>query len=211
MKILSVNVGKPKTVTWKGEQVSTGIFKYPIDGMVQIHALGVVGDGQAEAKFHGGIDKAVYAYPDENRLYWRDFLNRDDVDFGMFGENLTTTGWLDSDMYIGDHWQFGEAVLMPLQPRIPCFKLGLRFGDASVTEHFIKARKFGTYFKVIKEGQVKAGDAIQRIKKSEYDLTIQDVVDNYVLKEKDMGKIRGLLDIPFFPADLKTYFSRFLK
>lgn len=211
MQILSVNAGKPKTVIWKGEQISTGIFKYPLEDEGHIHQLGLTGDKQADEKHHGGADKAVYAYPNEYHNYWKTFLKTKDIAPGMFGENLTTTGWLDEDMYIGDHWQFGEAVLMPLQPRIPCFKIGLRFDDESFTGHFIKARKFGTYFRVIEEGKVKPGDSIQRIKKSEYDLTIQDVVDAYVVKDKDMDKIRGLLDIPFFPQVLKDFFSRFLK
>ncbi len=211
MQILSVNVGQPKTVIWEGRSVSTGIFKSSVDGAVQIHKLGMDGDGQAEPKYHGGIEKAVYAYPNEYREYWIKTLGRDDIAYGMFGENLSTTGWQDSDMYIGDHWQFGEAVLMPLQPRIPCFKVGLRFNDASVTPKFIEARKYGTYFQIIQEGEVKAGDTIQRIKRSEYDLTVQDVVDAYVLKDKDQKKLQGLLDIPIFPDDLKTHFRRFLK
>ena len=128
MKIISVNVGLPRAVIWKGMNVATGIFKTPVDGLVKIDRLNLTGDQQADLTVHGGTDKAVYAYPAEHYEYWRRELPDVTFSWGQFGENLTTEGLSEDILYIGDRLRVGSTILMVTQPRMPCYKLALRFG-----------------------------------------------------------------------------------
>ena len=209
MKIESVNVGMPVDVQWRGETVRTGIFKYPVSGPVMVRQHQVDGDGQADLTVHGGINKAVYVYAAEHYPYWNDYLQTE-VETGAFGENITSSGLIDDNVCIGDEYQFGEAVLMAVQPRLPCGKLGVRFNDPRMTKYFFHARKNGIYFQVKREGMIKKGDEIILLKKSSCSVTIQDVVDNYVLREKDFVKIREITQIPFFPEWFRNEFIEML-
>lgn len=210
-QIISVNRGLPKEVVWQERIVLTGIYKYPTGQPVQIFQLGLEGDGQGDLIHHGGLDKAVYAYPKEHYSYWQTFLNKENLEAAMFGENLTTEGIMETEVYMGDYWQFGTAVLMAVQPRMPCSKLGLRFGDARMTQYFARGRRNGIYFRVIQEGMVQAGDAIQRVKRSAYDITIQDVVDSYASPKKNIERIDQIMSIPFLPQLLKSSFAQMTK
>ncbi len=209
--IRSINIGLPNEVEWQGRKILTGIFKYPTDRPVQIAQLGLEGDGQADLVHHGGLDKAVYAYPVEHYDYWMKFLGKDNLPMGAFGENLTTEGLMDFDIYMGDYWQFGTAILMAVQPRMPCSKLGLRFGDAKMTQHFARARRNGFYFRVIQTGVIQTGDAIHRVKKSAYDITIQDVVDCYANPKKNIERVQQIMSIPFLPELLKSSFAQLIR
>jgi MOSC domain-containing protein YiiM len=163
MRLISVNVAQPRTVEWKGELVETGIFKEPVTGPVAVGRANLQGDRQADLTVHGGLDKAVYAYPSEHFAFWRAELDREDLPWGMFGENLTTEGLVESGVRIGDVFAIGTAQLEVSQPRLPCFKLGLKFGRADMVRRFLKSGRLGFYFRVRREGSLAAGETITRV------------------------------------------------
>lgn len=210
MKIHSVNVGKVETHVWQGKSVETGIFKYPVEGVLPIAKMNVEGDSQADLKHHGGVDKAVYAYAREHYMYWEKALNKT-LEYGVFGENLTTGGLLDESVSVGDQFKMGSTILMAIQPRIPCYKLSLRFNDTQMTKRFMEAQKFGIYFRVIKEGEIQKGSSILLIEKATTNLSIQDVVDCFVSKNKDQDQLKKIIEEPLIPEALTDYFSRFVK
>src|SRR5215813_12670553 len=160
MKIISVNVGLHRTVQWKGEAVSTGIFKAPVSGRLPLRTLNFDGDRQADLSVHGGPDKAVYAYPAEHYAYWRRELPDMTLPWGMFGENLTTEGLQEDTLQIGDRFRIGSTEVVVTQPRLPCFKLGLRFGRDDIVKRFLVSGRMGFYFKVLAECEVAAGDPV---------------------------------------------------
>ncbi len=209
MFIQSVNVGLPRLVSWRGEMVMTGIFKNPVDKALQVTTLQIDGDGQADLVNHGGANKAVYVYASEHYPYWNHFLQKE-VTPGGFGENITTAGLLDKDVFIGDQYRFGSTLLMAVQPRMPCAKLGIRFNDVMMTRHFHLARRNGIYFKVLQEGTIQNGDRIQLVNRSAHNISIQDVVDNYVLKEKDLEKVKLLAETDILPEWFRGEFTKML-
>jgi MOSC domain-containing protein YiiM len=163
MRLISVNVAQPRLVEWKDGLVETGIFKQPVAGTVRVRRTNLDGDRQADLSVHGGVDKAVYGYPSEHYPVWRAELGRDDLGWGMFGENLTTEGLDESGARIGDVFAIGTALLEVSQPRLPCFKLGLKFGRPDMVKRFLKSGRLGFYFRVRREGTLAAGDGIARI------------------------------------------------
>ncbi len=175
MKLVSVNVGLPREVEFNGRTISTGIFKSAVEGPVQMEPLNLEGDGQADLKVHGGIHKAVYAYPYEHYATWQDELGRDDFSMGQFGENLTVQGLLEPEVHIGDQFRIGQALVEVTQPREPCFKLGVRMGDPSFIKTFLHSGRVGFYLRVLQSGQIQAGDAIERIHTDPADVSIRDI------------------------------------
>ncbi len=177
MRVRVVNVGKPRTVAWKGRSVSTGFFKSPVRGDVRLSRLNLEGDGQADLRVHGGAEKAVYAYPWEHYAVWQNEMP--DVVFtpGAFGENLTVEGLLEDAVEIGDQFQVGTAVLTATQPRTPCYKLGVRFGRDDMVRRFALARRPGMYFRVEQEGTLHQGVAITRVAQSGSGLTVLAMFD----------------------------------
>ena len=161
MTLLSVNVGLPRTIEWRGEMVSTAIFKAPVEGSVAVRALNIDGDRQADLTVHGGARKAVYAYPHEHYAFWRGELPDADLEFGAFGENLTVTGLLETDLFPGDILEIGTAALVVTIPRMPCYKLGIRFDRLDMVKRFWRARRCGFYLSVMREGIIAAGDEIR--------------------------------------------------
>ena len=160
MRLISVNVGLPRPVPYQDGIVSTGIYKESVAGPVWVRRLNLDGDGQADLKVHGGEHKAVYAYPLEHYAFWSRELGRNDLGYGQFGENLTVEGLLEEQVNIGDVYRIGKALLQVSQPRAPCFKLGIRMGDAGFVARFAAANCTGFYLRVLEEGRVAAGDAI---------------------------------------------------
>ena len=175
MKILSLNVGRPRLVMRDGEPVSTGIFKEPVAGRVMLRTLNLDGDRQADLSVHGGPQKAVYAYPSEHYSFWKQELPEMDLPWGIFGENFTTDGLLETDTNIGDRFRVGSAELMVTQPRMPCYKLGIRFGRTDMIRRFLISERSGFYFSVLKEGEVGAGDEIELIARNASGLSVVDV------------------------------------
>ena len=169
MRLISVNVGQPRIAEWNGEALETGIFKEAVAGSVRVHRTNVEGDRQADLTVHGGVDKAVYAYPSEHYPFWRATLERADLGWGMFGENLTTEGLDETTVRIGDVFAIGTVELEVSQPRLPCKKLNMKFGRADMGKHFLKSGRLGFYVRVRQEGVLETGDTIRRIFTAETD------------------------------------------
>jgi MOSC domain-containing protein YiiM len=160
IRVVSLNVGLPRKVNSNGHEVITGIFKEPVAGRVMLRRLNLDGDRQADLTVHGGVNKAVYAYPSEHYSYWREQLPSTELPWGAFGENLTTEGLREDEVHIGDRLRVGSALLTVTQPRLPCFKLGLKFGLDDMPKRFLLSQRTGFYLAVVKEGEVRAGDII---------------------------------------------------
>jgi MOSC domain-containing protein YiiM len=175
MKLLSVNVGGLHQIVHRGKTVHTGIYKEPVAGPVRLGALNLDGDGQADLRVHGGVHRAVYAYPFEHYEWWRRELGRADFVYGQFGENFTVTGLLEDDVWIGDVLQIGSARAQVSQPRSPCFKLGIRMNDESVPARFNAAQRCGFYLRVLEEGTVTAGDTIARVSRGDGGMSVRQI------------------------------------
>ena len=173
-RVVSLNVGAVRHVEWQGREVSTGIWKSPVDGRLDLRGVNFAGDDQADRTVHGGPDKAVYAYAREDYDYWRgEGMNAHDA---MFGENLTTEGIDLTACIVGERWAVGSTTLEVAQPRLPCYKLGIRVGDATFLRRFLAAQRVGAYLRVIAEGDVGAGDAIDVISRPAHAVTLRDMV-----------------------------------
>lgn len=158
--LISLQVGVPRIVTRDGQEVSTGIFKSPVEKRVRMRSLNLDGDRQADLSVHGGANKAVYVYPSEHYPYWKNELPGVDLPWGAFGENLTTSGLLEGTVCIGDRFTIGTAEVVVTQPRLPCFKLNLKFDREDMVKRFLASRRTGFYLRVLREGEVGAGDEI---------------------------------------------------
>lgn len=206
MKLISVCVGLPREVIWKGKPVTTGIFKQPVSDRVLMQTLNLEGDRQADLTVHGGVDKAIYAYPAEHYAYWRQELPDQELPWGAFGENLTIEGLLETSVNIGDCFRIGTAEVMVTQPRFPCFKLNLKFGRDDMVKRFLNSYLSGIYFSVLREGEIGAGDAIELVKRDENNVTVADIVKIYV-RQADDDLVRRAVQVPALAASLKTYFQ----
>jgi MOSC domain-containing protein YiiM len=206
MKIVSLNVGMPRTVRYMDRDVVTGIFKSPVPGLLLLRRLNLDGDHQADLENHGGRNKAVYAYPSEHYELWRRELSDMDLPWSMFGENLTTEGLTEEDACIGDHSRIGDAVVKVTQPRIPCYKLGIRFGRPDIVKRFLASRRSGIYFAVVEEGLVNAGDAIERVGESEHRISIADVNRAYVSARDNLPLARRIVSLEILPRGLHDEF-----
>ena len=178
-RLRSVCVGRPRDVEWHGKAVTTSIFKEPVEGRVRVNRLNIAGDEQSDLTVHGGVDKAVYAYPSEHYAYWAEQLPGFSLPWGAFGENLTTDGLLESEIRIGDRLRIGTAEFAVTQPRMPCYKLGVRFDRADMVKRFLRSGRSGFYLKVLTEGEIGAGDAITLIARDEYGTSVAEVVALY--------------------------------
>ncbi|MBD2037888.1 MOSC domain-containing protein [Leptolyngbya sp. FACHB-321] len=208
MKIVSVNVGLPREVTWKGKTVSTGIFKAPVSDRVMVRSLNLDGDGQADLTVHGGVDKAVYVYPFEHYDYWRDELPNTELTLGNFGENFTTTGMREEDLNIGDRFQIGDVELMVSQPRMPCYKLGIRFGRPDMVKRFPASRRTGFYFRVLQEGEVGVGDTLELVSRDENNITVADITQLYINAEGNPELLHRAAQLEALPKSWRNYFQR---
>lgn len=209
MKLLSVSVGLPREVEWKGKLVLTSIFKTPVTGGIRVRTLNLDGDKQSDLSVHGGIDKAVYAYPSEHYAFWHEQLPGVELPWGAFGENLTTEG-LDEQIRIGDRVRIGSAELIVTQPRMPCFKLGIRFKDPTIIKRFLQSGRTGFYFSVAVEGEVSAGDAIELIGRAQNSLTVADIASLYATDAANQETLRRASELPSLPAAWRDYFRKYL-
>ena len=199
MRVESVNVGMPREVEWHGRKVLTGIFKSPVATRLMVRRLNIDGDGQADLTVHGGPDKAIYAYPSEHYGYWTERLGRE-LTPGIFGENLTTAGLLEDAVCIGDEFRVGTARLIVTQPRLPCYKLGIRFDDPGIVKSFMQAGKPGIYFAVREEGAVEPGDPIECIAEDGSRITVAEMFRLVLERDPDPGALRRLLGVPALAA-----------
>jgi MOSC domain-containing protein YiiM len=210
MKILSVNVSLPKPVSWRGRRIMTGIFKEPVERRVAVRRHNLAGDGQADLSVHGGPEKAVYAYPSEHYPFWRRDLELETLAWGAFGENLTTEGWWEDEVHIGDRFRAGTAELVVTQPRMPCFKLALKFDRDDIVERFLESDRPGIYFAIAKEGELEAGDALERIHEDPRHVTVVDVVRLYLDRhgKSDPDLLRRAVEVEALASGWREHFRK---
>lgn len=208
MKLLSVNVGLPREIDWNGRIVRTSIFKEPVTGRVRVARLNVNGDQQSDLTVHGGPDKAVYAYPSEHYPFWRSELPGMDLAWGVFGENFTTDGLDEETLHIGDRLRVGSAELLVTQPRMPCFKLGIRFDRSDMVKRFLQSGRTGFYFAVLKEGEVAAGDSIELLERDEHNIPVADVVNLYRGDASNQELLHRVSELPSLPNSWREYFRK---
>ncbi len=204
MKVVSVNIGLPRQVAWKGMIVSTGIFKEPVHRTVEVKTLNLEGDRQADLSVHGGPDKAVYAYPVEHYAHWQAELPDMALSWGMFGENITIEGLMEDTVNIGDQLQIGSVVLMVTQPRVPCYKLALRFDRDDMTKRFLRSGRSGFYLSVLQEGNLSAGDNVELLRRDPRRVTVADISRLYLGQTKEPDLLRRSIRLDALPEGWKA-------
>ena len=209
-KLVSVNVGQPRDITWRGQTVFTGIWKEPVDGPRTVRHLNVDGDGQGDRQGHGGEQRAVFVYQLDSYRYWQDQMHRDDFTFGQFGENFTVEGLGDDDVCIGDRYRIGEAEFEVTQPRVTCFRVGMRLGEPEMPNLLVAHHRPGFYFRVIKEGHVAAGDEIVRTIRGRHELSVADVDALLYLPDRDVSMLREAVDVPALSPGWQQSFAELL-
>jgi len=208
LRILSINVGLPREVQWRGKTVTTSIFKAPISGRIRVNRLNVAGDQQSDLTVHGGPDKAVYVYPAEHYAFWRAELPGVALSWGAFGENLTTEGLLEDAIRIGDRLQIGTAEFSVTQPRMPCFKLAIRFDRADMVKRFLLSGRTGFYLNVSQEGEVGAGDQVRVIGHDGAAITVADIVGLYAADGANQDLLHRASELPALPETWRDYFRK---
>lgn len=206
MKIVSINVGLPRTVLWHEQVVQTSIFKSPVSGPVMLYKLNLEGDHQSDLQNHGGRSKAVYAYPAEHYDFWREELAVPELGWGAFGENLTIEGIREEDTYIGDVFRVGQALLMVTQPRIPCYKLGIRLDRDDIVKRFLASNRSGIYFSVMEEGRIAIGDAVERIQVDEHRISVIEINRAVAKGGEHISVMRRALQHRVLPSGLREHF-----
>ena len=208
MKIISINVGRPRLVMRNDEPVSTGIFKEPVAGRVMLRTLNLDGDRQADLSVHGGPEKAVYVYPSEHYAFWKRELPDMDLPWGMFGENFTTEGMFETDINIGDRFRIGSAEVMVTQPRMPCYKLGIRFGRTDIIKRFLVSERTGFLLSVLKEGEVGVDDEFELFDKNASGVRVVDVTRLYSSDKHNVDLLRRAIATEVLPDSWRDYFRK---
>ncbi len=205
--LISVNVGIPREVAWEGRSVTTGFLKTRVDGPVALRQHNLDGDRQADLSVHGGPTKAVYVYPTQHYDFWRRELGDGDLAWGGFGENFTVEGFDEEAVCIGDEFRVGSARVVVTEPRMPCFKLGIRFGRADMVKRFLKSQRTGFYFGVVEEGVVQAGDELERVAEHLDRLRVADVTRLYTTERTNETLLRKASSVLVLPEKWRTYFQ----
>jgi len=214
MKLVSVNVGQPRAVTWHGRNVTTAIFKQPVNGRVALRRLNLDGDRQADLSVHGGEFKAVYCYPISHYDYWRRELPGRDLPLAMFGENFTVEGLLEDSVHVGDQFSVGSAEVVVTQPRLPCYKLGVRFQADDMVKRFLASGRTGFYLAVKREGELGAGDEITILARDPNAVPISEITRLYIAKRYsngDVNSVQRALRVAALPESWKSYFRERLQ
>ena len=209
MKLISLNTGLPRDVAWHGRTVTTGIFKRPVEGRIALRTLNLDGDRQADLTVHGGPYKAVYRYPIEHYDFWRGSLPERELPMAAFGENFTTSGLAEDAVHLGDRFSLGSAEVVVTQPRLPCYKLGIRFQSDQMVKRFLASGRTGFYVSVSREGDVGAGDDISLVSRDTNAVPVSEITRLYVAKEfgdDDVASARRALKVPALPESWKEYF-----
>jgi MOSC domain-containing protein YiiM len=212
--LLSLNVGLPREIIWHGMSVVTGFFKYPVKGRIALRKSDLDGDRQADLTVHGGEHKAVYCYPFEHYDYWKKELPGVDLPMGSFGENFTTQGLLEESVHLGDRFSVGSAEVIVTQPRMPCYKLGVRFQIDNMVKRFLASGRMGYYIAVSQEGEVGAGDEIKVISRDPNAVPVTEITRLYVAKKygtDDLSSMRRALRVAALPERWKDYFREVLE
>ncbi|HUJ33100.1 MAG TPA: MOSC domain-containing protein [Candidatus Acidoferrum sp.] len=214
MRLVSLNTGLPREVTWHGSIVTTGIYKQPVEGRVALRKLNLDGDRQADLAVHGGAHKAVHCYPLAHYDYWRRELPGRELSAAMFGENFTADGLLEDSVHLGDRFSVASAEVVVTQPRLPCYKLGIRFRSDSMVKRFLASGRTGFYFGVTREGEVGAGDEIQAVARDPNAVPVSEITRLYVAKrwaDDDVASVRRALRVAALPESWKEYFRERLQ
>ena len=209
MKLISVNTGLPRDVTWHDKKVTTAIFKQPVEGRVALAKLNLHGDRQADLSVHGGEHKAVYCYPIEHYDYWKGELPGRELPMAVFGENFTTAGLTEDFVHLGDQFSIGSAMVVVTQPRLPCYKLGVRFQSDDMVRRFLASGRTGFYVAVAREGQVGAGDEITVMSRDPHAVPVSEITRLYLAKAysaDDVASVRRALRVAALPESWKEYF-----
>jgi len=206
MKLVSVNVGLPREVKWKGRVVTTGIFKEPVAGDVRVRTLNLDGDRQADLSVHGGPDKAVYLYPSEHYDYWHGELPGVELPWGMFGENLTSAGLSEEEVHIGDRFRVGSSEMEVSQPRMPCYKLAVKFGRDDILKRFLASGRTGFYLRVLAEGQLATGAVIAPIKRASASVPVAEIARLYRDGTDNADVLRRVAAIEALADGWRDYF-----
>jgi len=206
MKVISLNVGKPREILHEGRIIRTGIFKQPVEGRVRVTALNLAGDEQADLTVHGGPGKAVYLYPAEHYEFWRKELPEMSLPWGMFGENLTIEGLLEKDVNVGDRLCVGAAELRVTEPRLPCYKLNVKFRRDDMVKRFLKSRRTGFYCAVLREGEIGAGDSIEFLGREPSKITVADITRIYAFDKRDTITLRRAAALEALSENWRDYF-----
>lgn len=207
MKLISLNVARPRLAMYRGQTFNTGIFKQPVDGPVPLRTLNLDGDRQADLNVHGGPYKAVYAYPSEHYPFWRNELPGMDLPWGMFGENFTTEDVCESALHIGDRLQIGAAIVMVRQTRTPCYKLVAKFQRDDMIERFLVSGRSGIYFSVEKEGTVSAGDSFELLSRAPEAISIGEMNQLIATDRFDRALLEKAIATPALPEEWRDHFS----
>jgi ferredoxin-NADP reductase/MOSC domain-containing protein YiiM len=210
-RLVSVNVGMPKNVQWRGKTVYTGIWKNPVEGPVMVRRLNIDGDGQGDLAGHGGEQRAVMVYQTESYGFWKSYLGRDDLEPGHFGENFTVTGLADNEVCIGDRYRIGDAEFEVTQPRVTCFRVGLRLNEPEMPNLLVAQHRPGFYFRVITEGKVRAGDDIVRTRRGRHELSVADIDALLYLPNRNIEQLRKIVDVPALSPGWQQSFNDMLK
>ncbi len=206
MKLISLNVARPRFMVYKGATINTGIFKKPVSGRVALRALNLDGDQQADLSVHGGPYKAVYAYPSEHYAYWRQELPGMELPWGMFGENFTTEGLGEDELHVGDRIRIGSSTLMVRQPRMPCYKLAAKFQRDDMIERFLVSGRSGFYFSVEQEGEVGVGDSIELLSQNQSGITIAEMNRLFVRDRYNRDLLQKAIATAALPESWREYF-----
>jgi ferredoxin-NADP reductase/MOSC domain-containing protein YiiM len=209
-RLVSVNVGLPKNVPWRGKTVYTGIWKTPVEGPVMVRRINIDGDGQGDLAGHGGEQRAVMVYQTESYDFWKTHLNRDDLAPGHFGENFTVTGLADAEVCIGDRYRIGDAEFEVTQPRVTCFRVGLRLNEPEMPNLLVAQHRPGFYFRVITEGRVRAGDDIVRTRRGRHELSVAEVDALLYLPDRHVEQLRKIVDVPALSPGWRQSFNDML-
>jgi MOSC domain-containing protein YiiM len=211
MKLVSLNTGRPRDVEVNGRIVRTSIWKSPRQGHLRVTTLNIAGDEQSDLTVHGGTYKAVYCYPSEHYEYWRHELPGAELPWGVFGENLTMEGLLETDVCIGDRMEIGSAEFLVTQPRQPCYKLGIRFGRDDMITRFLASGRSGFYMRVAREGDIAAGDPIRFVARAVGSMSVSDIFQLYFDDEGRDGDLRRAAAAPELAPSWKTHFLKRLE
>jgi MOSC domain-containing protein YiiM len=207
LRLISLNVARPRLVMYNGETINTGIFKQPVEGPVSLRTLNLDGDRQADLSVHGGPYKAVYAYPSEHYPYWRNELPGVSLPWGMFGENFTTENLAESDIHIGDRLQIGAAIVMARQTRTPCYKLAAKFQRDDMLERFLVSERSGVYFSVEKEGTVASGDRLEFLSRASEGISIAEMNHLIATDRYNRTLLEKAIATPALPEDWREHFA----
>jgi MOSC domain-containing protein YiiM len=206
MRLLSVNVGMPRLLAWKDNTLKSGIFKKPVSGRVLLRTTNLDGDRQADLSVHGGPNKAVYGYPSEHYEYWHGKLPGVQLDWDALGENFTTSGLVETDIYVGDYYCAGQAVIAVTTPRLPCFKLAAKFQRDDMIERFLHSGRSGYYFSVVEQGEVGAGDELKLLERQDPTLTIAEMADLYTSALPDLEVLQRAVRVTAVPHSWRERF-----